>query len=520
MPVGILRADGAGEDMNRRTGVVSAIAASGVCAGLLWASQGMVDFVRRPSIPRPSVPTAAMPIARLRSAATSDVHSPAGATSGPAAQSVVGVTSPSISAVSLAQSSYSMSAPEFLSDPAAAGARSVAVGDVSGDGRDDLAFLSLRSAADPADILMEIYVAYQRSDGRLDAAVRIAESNDAFAYQIATADLDHDGRADIVTTTRDGVLVLRSNGDGTFASSTAVAGDPADFSVTDVDRDGHLDILVDSSDASATVVHGDGLGGIAGTSTLPLPASAVRTTGDVTGDGLDDLILATIFNRPLQEFRIYPALASGGYAAPIVLSRPQDANPTSSLAVGDFNADGRGDLVLDEARNSASLHIYLQDAQGNLASSVAIPRELGSGTLISADMDRDGRTDVVMGHSGWGYVGYYLQTNTGFTSEAVVNAYQFQGRLYYFAAGDLNRDGCGDLVIARTSQSPVLLYGRGCPRPRIANCRLPAGVAPGSRLEAAGFASPFLRWHDDDVGANFEEALPRGAGARLRSGRR
>lgn len=505
--------------MNRRTGVVSAIAASGVCAGLLWASQGMVDLVRRPPIPRASVPTAAMPIARLRSAATSDVHSPAGATSGPASQSVVGVTSPSISAVSLVQSSYSMSAPEFLSDPAAAGALSVAVGDVSGDGRDDIAFLSLRSTPNPADSRMEIYVAYQRSDGRLDAAVRIAESNDTFAYQIATADLDRNGRADIVTTTRDGVLLLRSNGDGTFASSTAVAGDPADFSVTDVDRDGRLDILVDSSDASATVVHGDGLGGIAGTSTLPLPASAVRTTGDVTGDGLDDLILATIFNRPLQEFRIYPALASGGYAAPIVLSRPQDANHTSSLTVGDFNADGRGDLVLDEAKDSASLHLYLQDAQGNLAPSVAIPRERGAGTLIAADLDRDGRTDVAMGHSGWGYIGYYLQTGTGFTPETLVNAYQFQGRLYYFAAGDLNRDGCGDLVIARTSQSPVLLYGRGCPRPRIANCRFPAGVVQSSRLEAAGFASQVVDRYDDNPGVNVEQALPRRAGALFRNGR-
>jgi hypothetical protein len=501
-------------------GMVSAIAASGVCAGLLWASQGMVDFVLRPPIPRASVPTAAMPSARLRSGTTSSAHSLAGATSGASSQSFVGVVLPSISGGSLVQSSYSMSAPEFLSDPAAAGARSVAVGDVSGDGRDDIAFLSLRSAANPADSRMEIYVAYQRSDGRLDAAVRIAESNDAFAYQIATADLDRDGRADIVTTTPDGVLVLRTNGDGTFASSTAVAGDPADFSLTDVDRDGDLDILVDSSNTSATVVHGDGLGGIAGTSTLPLPASAVRTTGDVTGDGLDDLILATIFNRPLQEFRIYPALASGGYAAPIVLSRPQDANQTSSLAVGDFNADGRGDLILDEARDGASLQLYLQDAQGNLGPSVAIPRERGGGVLMATDLDLDRRTDVVMGHSGWGYIGYYLQTAAGLTPETVVNAYQFQGRAYYFAAGDLNRDGCGDLIIARTSQSPVLLYGRGCPRPRIANCRFPAGVVQGARLEAAGFASPLVRRYDDDAGANVEEALPRGAGARLRNGRR
>lgn len=505
--------------MNRRTGAVAAIVISGLCAGLLWASQRS-DLVRRALAPTTRVSTAETPDAHPQAVMTSTSRAQASGRSRVSSQRPVGHALPAMSAAPLAQSSYLMSAPELLSDPAAMVARSVAVGDISGDGRDDIAFIALRSAANPADIRMEVYVVYQRSDGRFDAAVRIAESNDAFAYQIATADLDRDGRSDIVTTTLDGVLVLRTNGDGTFASSTAFAGDPADFSVTDVDRDGHLDILVDSSNTSATVVHGDGHGGIARTSTLPLPASAVRTTGDVTGDGLDDLILATIVDRPMQEFRIYPALASGGYAAPIVLSRPQDANQTSSLAVGDFNADGRGDLILDEARDGASLHLYLQDAQGNLAPSVAIPRERGAGVLMATDLDRDGRADVVMAHSGWGYVGYYLQTVGGLAAETVVNAYQFQGRAYYFAAGDLNGDGCGDLVIARTSQAPVLLYGRGCPRPRIANCRLPPVVVQRVGWLTTGRMPPFANRPDDDVAVSIRENRMRSAAVRRLGGRR
>ncbi|MBO7942576.1 VCBS repeat-containing protein, partial [Streptomyces sp. S9] len=139
------------------------------------------------------------------------------------------------------------------------------------------------------------------------------------------------------------ILVLRSNGHGTFFGSLTPASYPNDLVVTDVDRDGYLDVLVDSSNTTATVVHG-GRDGFNRTSTLPLPASAERTVGDVTGDGLDDLILGTIFNRPLEEFRVYPALASGGYAAPVVMSLPLGSNHTGSLAVGDFNGDGRGDL--------------------------------------------------------------------------------------------------------------------------------------------------------------------------------
>jgi len=443
----------------------------------------------------------------------------AGATSSALTSSRAGVAPPSMLTAPLEQPSYSMSAPEFLADPAAAVARSIAVGDVSGDGRDDLVFLSLRYAPNPTDNRMEIYAAYQGGDGRLDAAVKIGDSGNNLSYQLLIADLDRDGVGDIATATVDGVLLLRSNGDGTFTSSTAMAGDPYDMLATDVDRDGYLDVLVDSSNTSATVIHGSGRGVIDRVSALPLLSSAVRTTGDVTGDGLDDLILGTIFNRPLEEFRIYPALASGGYAAPAVLSLPLGSNHTGALAVGDFNGDGRGDLALDEAKNFANLHLYFQDSQGNLAPRVDIARQItSSGPLIATDLNRDGRTDLAIAHSGWSYIGYYLQTSTGFMPETVIQAYQSMGRVNYFATGDLNHDGCGDLVVSRWSQSPVLLYGQGCAsRPRIADCRMPPVPMEGSGVVAASSASPLAPRGNRDAGANVREGLVRRDG--VRSGR-
>lgn len=466
---------------------MSMVMAGPVCAGLIWASQAFSGLARN------------SPLAQVSESAGAslDTYREQASSFNPHSRHPVDVVPISMPMASPGQPLYSLSAPLFLQDPAASKAHSIAVGDVSGDGRDDLAFLSLREEVIPSNNRMEIYVAYQGDDGRLGAAVKIGDSGNNLAYQLLVADLDRDGRSDIITATFDGVLILRSNANGTFTPSTALVGDPEEMVVTDVDRDGHLDVLVDSSNTSATVVHGDGRGGIAGTSSLPLPASAVRTTGDVTGDGLDDLILATIFNRPLPEFHIYPALASGGYAAPVVLSRPADTHHADSLAVGDFNGDSRGDLMLAEARNFANLHLYLQRPDGNLAPSIEIARhQSSSGPMIATDLDRDGRTDLAIAHTGWGYVGYYLQTDAGLTPETVVEAYQLHGRLNYFAAGDLNNDGCRDLAVARVSGSPVLLYGQGCVRRRVLSRPLPAIEAARPIGVTTGLASPLIRPKD------------------------
>ena len=511
--------------MHKRSSAVLMIVAGGACAGALWVSQSLGDVIHRSPRLWSSAPASALIYARADEQEEAAIPSTfsrrtsgfwasvrTGRSSAPSPDRV-GAPLATMPPMAVTQQTYSMSAPVFLSDPATAQARSIAVGDVSGDGRDDIVFLSLVYAPNPANNRMEIYAIYQGDDGHLDAAVKIGESGNNLAYQLLIADLDGDGVGDIITSTGTGIMILRLNADGTFASKTTAAGDPYDIVATDVDRDGYLDVLVDSSDMSATVIHGDGHGAFDRVSTLPLPSAAARTTGDVTGDGLDDLILGTIFNRPLEEFRIYPAMARGGYASPIVLSLPLGSNPTASLVVGDFNSDGRGDLVLDEARNSANLRLYLQNGQGNLAPSIEIARYSSSGPLIATDLDGDGRTDLATAHTGWSYIGYYLQTNYGLAPEVLINAYQRMGRKDYFAAGDLNQDGCVDLAIARWSQSPVILYGQGCAPPRVVACCSQPILMEGPTPSATRPALPLVR-PINQVGDNGGGDLVRGAGPR------
>ncbi|MEO8366516.1 MAG: hypothetical protein ABI538_09945 [Pseudoxanthomonas sp.] len=146
--------------MRKRSGAVWVIVASGMCAGLLWASQGLADLVRQCSISRVGAPAGTAPDARLAASATSGANTWAGdETSRTRPRSRVGIAPPTMLPVSLQQQPYCMAAPEFLSDPAAAAARSIAVGDIWGDGRDNLVFLSLRYAPQPWEARMEIYAA-------------------------------------------------------------------------------------------------------------------------------------------------------------------------------------------------------------------------------------------------------------------------------------------------------------------------------------------------------------------------
>ena len=504
------------------------LVASAACAGVLWIPEKMADPVHPAPRPQNDASTDTLSDARKDNQEYAAILSyfahkplsrwfrtPAGESNAPSHDRASSAAL-SMPATPVAPPSYWMSGPEPLTDPAAATAHSLALGDVSRDGRDDLVFLSLLGAMAVEDYVSEIYVATQRADGSLGAAVRVGDSGNSFSRQLKIADLDRDGFNEIITTTVDGVMILRSNADGTFTPHTTPAGDPYDILVTDVDRDGYLDVLVDSSDRSATVVHGDGQAAFDRVSTLPLHTSGTRATGDVTGDGLDDLILGNVLDGLMEDSLIYPALPYGGYGAPTVLSLPLGSSPAVSFVVGDFNGDGRGDLVMNQVGRDANLRLYTQDAEGKLRAPVEIARYSASGPMIATDLNRDGRTDLAIAHTAWSYVGYYLQANGVLMPETLIDAYQSQGRETYFAAGDLNHDGCGDFAIARSSQPPMLLFGKGCaPRGRIAACCSRPLAVERSPVAVAGLASPPTRPRSGGMATSTDTGVARDALSRL-----
>ena len=167
---------------------------------------------------------------------------------------------------------------------------------------------------------------------------------------LAVADLDHDGHPDLVAhrlnaAGGDDLLFLRGNGDGTFAAAVVVSSDlastVADIAVADVDEDGDPDLLVAPDWASSVQIllgHGDGTFGARSTIPSGIGTTEVRAA-DLDGDGHLDLVVGST-NGPA----FHRGDGLGGFGPPhhLAIGYESGGNP---FEIGDLDGDGHPDLV-------------------------------------------------------------------------------------------------------------------------------------------------------------------------------
>ncbi|MDF1799272.1 MAG: VCBS repeat-containing protein [Planctomycetota bacterium] len=310
-------------------------------------------------------------------------------------------------------------------------ARGVDSGDLDGDGLVDVVAASFGDGR---------LVWFRNLGGNAFASEVLIADHGSGTQDVAVGDFDGDGDLDLVSS-GDQTRLYTNDGAATFTESVLGTASGGRIALADVDLDGDLDVAVSGTLAPAGVeLFLGGASGFAAPVLLPgLDAPAVDLAfGDFDADGWPELVSVT------GQLPAYFANQAGslGLAAPKWAS---NVSPRSSAA-GDLNGDGIQDLVV---ASEVDGHITWFEGLGAGAFGAAqlIGVESTVREVIVRDFDGDGHQDVASrGFSGGGRIAVYYGVGGGDFGAP----YQLPdvGQLVQdMAAGDLNNDGLVDMVV-------------------------------------------------------------------------
>ena len=342
-------------------------------------------------------------------------------------------------------------------------------------------------------------------DGTFEAP-RCYLTESAGPMALSAADVDHDGRMDLVAVHAIGrVSVLRGVGGGVFDAEEHVRMGNAVGALlaTDLDGDRRTDLVTTVFSANAvSVLKGSGDGSFS-------PVSLVSTgqgprcvvVADFNRDGRLDLATS---NPDSKEVTAMLGLGDLSFEAP--RSFAMDRKPWA-LVAADFNGDANADLVtLNDT--SSDISSLLGDGRGGFG----VPRQFPVGvqpiTLVAADFDGDDRIDIATANGIYfsarsGDVSVVLGNGDG-TFQPAVERVPLAAIPQGLVAGDFNTDGIADLAVGNWRNGFLsLLFGIGKGRFR-AEKRIPTG-ASASLLIAADINSDgqldlaSTNWDSSDV---------------------
>jgi hypothetical protein len=308
----------------------------------------------------------------------------------------------------------------------------------------------------------------------------------ANADAAAAADLNRDGKPDLVIAQQSGVSVLLGNGDGSFQTTVKYSGAyyATDVLVADVNGDGRLDLALANSGcgtafgcsatgpASISVLLGLGDGTFVGGTQYPFqsgnpPLQVI--SADFNGDGKPDFAAQTPNTTPATStLAVYLGNGDGTLQAQISTTVPSNGD----IAAADLNADGKADIatVYANCTQGACLPGYVAVLIGNGDGTFQPPVPYGTGlqpgSLVIGDFNGDGKPDLATSNSTSDNISILLNNGGGtFPAHVEYPTGLAPGNII---SGDFNGDGKLDLVVStETGISLLLGNGDGTFRPHL-----------------------------------------------------
>jgi hypothetical protein len=279
------------------------------------------------------------------------------------------------------------------------------------------------------------------------------------ALDVVADDVNGDSVPDLVAVCGTSARAFLGAGDGSFTAGpdTPVPEGTSRLILTDMNDDATLDLIAFAPEAAApiSIFLGAGDGSFAPNGSLDLGVIADVKLADVDGDG----VLDALATQPVER-AVVVALGSagGGFDPPMsfaVVDRP------AGLDVGDIDGDGLVDVCValeeDDMFETSKLGVLRGLGRGQLGAPTTWGSWSSSRHVVVADMDGDGRLDVVVGCYGFTSIfgsefegsGVVLFHNAG--GGALSAEFPFLGTGFLTdrtAVADVNRDGHLDIVLS------------------------------------------------------------------------
>lgn len=265
--------------------------------------------------------------------------------------------------------------------------------------------------------------------------------------------LNEDANLDIAVLNDDGsggtVQVLLGNGDGTFT----VFGEPfaagpgvSAIAIADLTGDGVPDVAISSAVTnSVAVLRNNGTGFLLppGTQLSVGLEPVALATADLNGDERTDIVSA---NRSSDSVSVLLANLAGGFAAAQDYATGGIGSFASGVAVGDFDKDGRSDLMIANNRSS-DVGVLRGDGNGNFGELSAYIADQEPIAVLAADLDGDGNDEAISLNFGDTSPTVAVVMRRADSKVAAIENIITPVNPVMVASGDIDADGLCDFVV-------------------------------------------------------------------------
>jgi hypothetical protein len=262
-----------------------------------------------------------------------------------------------------------------------------------------------------------------------------------------------------------GISILLGNGTGSFGTATLLPQASIPFTsalaVAKFNTDIYDDLVVDNSNGSLSIFYGSssGLGAPVNVPSDPRIGANYIAATDFNGDGRPDIAIAT--NRVTGSLNTNGVVSillqntDGTFGTPVnslVGRRP------TSIAVGDFDGDGKQDDLAVTSNVDNTVSIVLANDSGTFTNGPIIPVGTWANSIAVGKFDADNTDDLAVANRDSKNVSILLQKSPGTFTAAPNLAVE----TFFLAAGDIDGDGKSDLAVTNSTAKAVsVLIGKG-----------------------------------------------------------